>query len=102
MPFIFVYVTNPNEKEAKKIAMHLLRKRLVACTNTFPIKSHYLWKEKIENAKEVVLILKTRKENFEKVKKEIKKIHPYSLPCIIKFDVEANEDFENWIKKETC
>jgi len=101
MSFVFIYVTNPNEKEAKKIALHLLKKRLVACTNIFPIQSSYWEKGKIENTKEVVLILKTRKENFEKVKNEIKKIHPYSVPCIIKFGVEANKEYENWLK-ETC
>jgi periplasmic divalent cation tolerance protein len=101
MPFIFVYVTNPNKKEAKKIALHLLKKRLIACSNIFPIESFYWWKGRIKNAKEVVLIVKTRKENFKKVKNEIKKIHSYSIPCIIKFDVEANKEYEEWLKKET-
>jgi periplasmic divalent cation tolerance protein len=101
LSFVFVYVTNPNKKVAKKIAMHLLRKRLVACANIFPIESAYWWKGKIENVKEIVLILKTKKENFNKIKNEIKKIHPYSIPCIIKFDVEANKEYEKWIKKET-
>jgi periplasmic divalent cation tolerance protein len=101
MSFIFVYITNPNKETAKKIAIHLLKKRLVACTNIFPIESAYWWKGKIENTKEVVLIVKTRKENFNKVKDEIKRIHPYSIPCIIKFGVEANKEYEKWLKKET-
>ena len=101
MSFIFVYITNPNKKVAKKISLHLLKKRIAACTNTFPIDSSYWWKGKIEKTKEVVLIVKTRKENFNKIKNEIKKIHPYSIPCIIKFNVEANKEYENWLKKET-
>jgi len=98
MSFVFIYITNPNKETAKKIAIHLLKKRLVACTNIFPIESAYWWKGKIENTKEVVLIVKTRKENF-KVKDEIKRIHPYSIPCIIKFDVEANKEYEKWLKE---
>jgi periplasmic divalent cation tolerance protein len=101
MSFIFVYVTNPNRREARKIAMHLLKKRLVACANIFPIESSYWWKEKIENTKEVALIVKTRRENFNKIKNEIKKIHSYSIPCIVRFDVEANKEYENWLKGET-
>jgi len=101
MTFIFVYITNPSKKIARKIALYLLKKRLVACANIFPIESSYWWKGKIENTKEVVLVVKTRKENFNKVKNEIKKVHPYSLPCIIKFGVEANKEYEDWIKKET-
>lgn len=98
MSFIFVYVANPNKKEAKRIALQLLKKKLVACANVFPIDSAYWWKGKIEKEKEWVLILKTKKENWEKVKEETKRIHPYSVPCIAKIDVEANKEYEDWLK----
>jgi periplasmic divalent cation tolerance protein len=100
MVFIFVYVTNPDKKTAKKVTLHLLKKRLVACANFFPIESAYWWKSKIERTKEYVLIVKTLEKNFEKVKKEIKKIHPYTVPCITKINVEANEDYEKWLNEE--
>lgn len=100
MPFIFVYVTNPDEKVAKRIANHLLKKRLVACANIFPVDSAYWWKGKIENEEEYVLIAKTKKGNWEKVKREIKKIHPYSVPCITKINVSANKEYEKWLIKE--
>ena len=61
----------------------------------------YWWKGKIENESEVVAIVKTKEENWEKVQQEVKKIHPYETPCIMKFDVEANDDYESWIKSET-
>lgn len=98
--FNLIYITNPDRKTAKKIALRLLKKRLIACANIFPVESVYWWEGKIENAKEVVLILKT-KENFNKIKNEVKKIHPYSIPCIIKFDAEANKEYEEWLKRET-
>jgi periplasmic divalent cation tolerance protein len=98
MSFIFVYVTNPNKKEASRIALHLLKKRLIACANIFPIDSAYWWKDKIEKTKEYVLIVKTKEENWEKVKTEIKKVHPYTVPCITKINVEANKEYENWLK----
>ena len=101
MAFIILYVTHENLKNAQKIASHLLQKKLIACANFFPIKSSYWWKGKIENSEEIVSLLKTRKENWEKVKSEIKKIHPYETPCIIKMNVEANEDYESWVNDET-
>lgn len=101
MSFIFVYITNPNKAEANRIALYLLKKRLIACANIFPIESQYWWKGKIEKAKECVLIAKTIKENFEKVKKEVKRMHKYTIPCITKIEVEANKEYENWLKKET-
>jgi len=98
--FIFVYITNPSEKEAKKIARHLLAKKLIACANIFPIKSMYQWKGKLADEKEFVLIAKTSSKNFEKVKKEVEKIHPYEIPCIARIPVSSNEKYFNWLKNQ--
>jgi len=100
MNFIFVYITNPTKKEAKKIAKHLLEKRLIACANIFPINSLYWWKGKIVDDNEFVLIAKTSNANFEKVKKEVEKIHSYKTPCIIKIPVSSNKKYLDWLKKE--
>jgi len=88
-------------EEAKKVTSHLLQKKIIACANFFPISSSFWWKGKMDNSNEIVALLKTKKQNWEKVKSEIKKIHSYETPCIMKLDVEANEDYEDWIEKET-
>ena len=98
MAFILVYVTNPDKNVAKRIGNHLLKKRLIACANIFPIDSAYWWKGKIEEAGEYIIIAKTKKENWGKVKKEIKKIHPCEVPCIIKINVSANKEYEDWLR----
>ena len=101
MTFIAVYVTHSNEEEAKKIWDLLLDKKIIACYNLFPISAFYWWNWSIANANEIVSLLKTNKENWELLKSEVKKIHPYKIPCIMKFEVEANEDYEEWIQWET-
>lgn len=101
MSFIVVYITHKNMKEAKKVSDYLLNKKLIACVNYFPIQSAFWWKGKIANSKEIVSLVKTKKENWQKIKSEVKKIHPYDTPCIMKYDVEANEDYEKWINDET-
>lgn len=100
MNFIFVYITNPTKKEAKKIAKHLLRKKLIACANIFPINSLYRWEGKIVDENEFVLIAKTDNANFEKVKNEVERIHSYKVPCIIKISVSSNKKYLDWLKKE--
>jgi len=95
-----LYIPCKNNAEANKIAKHLLRKRLIACANIFPIKSIYRWKKKIVNDKEIVVIAKTLKGKFNTVKKEVKKIHSYETPCIAMIDSRANRDFEKWVKGE--
>ena len=101
MAFCIIYVTHENLEEAKKVGNHLLEKKMIACANYFPITSSFLWKENIQYEEEFISILKTSLKNWERVKEEIKKVHPYDTPAIIKFQVEANEDFEKWIEEET-
>lgn len=101
MKFIIIYITHKNSKEAKRICNYLLKKKLIACVNYFPIESAYWWKGKIENSKEIVSLIKTRKSNWKKIKEVVMKMHPYETPCIIKFEVEANKDYADWVSKET-
>ncbi len=96
--FIYIYITNPTKENAKNIAKYLLKKKLIACANIFPIDSLYWWKNKIVDEKEIVLIAKTLEKNFEKVKKEVEKIHPYSIPCIVKIPVSCNQKYFKWLK----
>lgn len=98
--FIFIYITNPSEEKAKEIAKHLIEKKLIACGNIFPISSLYMWKGKLEDEKEFVLIAKTLDKNFEKVKQEVEKIHPYDVPCIIRIPVSSNEKYFKWLDGE--
>ena len=101
MAFIVIYVTHKDDESCQKIISHLLKKKLIACANMFPIQSSFWWKGKIEGANEVVSLLKTKRENWEKVMNEIKRLHSYDTPCIMKLSVEANEEYEQWITDET-
>ncbi|PIY80916.1 MAG: divalent-cation tolerance protein CutA [Candidatus Pacebacteria bacterium CG_4_10_14_0_8_um_filter_42_14] len=96
----FIYITNENLDEAKKIARHLLDKRMIGCANIFPITSMYWWKDKIVDGDEFVLIAKTTQNNVEKIRNEVAKIHPFDTPCIIKIDVDPNEKYLKWIESE--
>jgi len=95
-----VYITCKDSKEAKKVSMHLLRKRLIACANIFPIRSMYWWNYKIVDDKENVIIAKTNNKNFPKMVKEVNRIHSYKIPCILKINVTANKEYEQWANKE--
>lgn len=98
---ILIYITAKDKEEAKAISKALLEKRLVACTNIHPIDSLYWWKNKIQEDQETVIIAKTKETNYEKVKQEVKKLHSYDTPCILKIKAEANEEYTKWIQKET-
>ena len=91
-----VYITCKDDKEAKRISRHLLEKKLIGCVNMFPIKSMFWWEGKIDECSETVIIAKTL--DYEKVKKVVKKIHSYSVPCILKIEAEANPEYMKWIR----
>lgn len=95
-----VYITCKDKKEAEKISLHLLRKRLIACANIFPIKSMYWWNNKIVNDNENVIIAKTNNKNFKKAVAEVKKLHSYEIPCILRINATANKEYEDWANRE--
>lgn len=101
MSFIAVYTTFPNIVEANFISSKLLEKKIIACYNTFPVKNSYHWLGMIETGEEIVSLMKTRKDNWKVLKQKIESWHNYQTPCIMRFEVEANDDFEKWIKEET-
>lgn len=75
----------------------MVKQRLVACVNIFPIDSIYWWEGKIVSDKEVVLIAKTVKRNYRKVENFIKKRHSYKVPCVMGWEVErVKKEYEGW------
>lgn len=101
MAIIMIKVTYPNILEANKTIQHLLKKRLISSANSFPIKSTSCWTGKIQTVDEIIVFLKTRKDNWKKARDEIKRIHPYEIPCILKIDVKSNKDYEDWVNNQT-
>lgn len=95
-----VYITCKDKREAEKIARHLLKKRLIACANFFPIKSMYWWNKKIVNEAEYAIIAKTNSNNYKKAANEIRRVHSCKIPCIQRIDANSNAKFERWASKE--
>lgn len=100
MSFIAVYITNPSETAARQIAERLLGEKLVACANIFPISSAYWWHGEIRHEGEYVVLAKSIPELWDALVEEVNRNHPYELPCLMRFDVTANEAYEHWIRKE--
>lgn len=98
---ILIYITCKNKAEAKRIGLVLVKKRLAACCNIFPVDSIYHWKSKVVRDREVVLIVKTLKKNSKRVEREVKKIHSYTVPFIAEIPIKrVNPEYLNWANKE--
>lgn len=101
MWFIVVYVTHANQEDAKRIGDLLLAKKVIACYNIVPIEAVYRRKWDIAHEDEIVTLLKAPTEHRKMIQILLKEHHPYEIPCIMKINVEANKEYEDWIKKET-
>ena len=99
MNFFLTYVTTKNEEEALKLANLAVQKNLAACGNIFPkMKSIYKWKNKLQNDKETVLILKTNSNKYPLLEKLILEKHSYEVPCILKISInDGNKEYLKWI-----
>lgn len=95
-----VYITVPSQEKAQEIVTTLLESNLIACATFFPCNSTYWWQGAIENDAEYVIIAKTVRTNYEQLLAKITAIHPYKVPCILKFDVEANQAYAQWVFDE--
>ncbi|MFN0175274.1 MAG: divalent-cation tolerance protein CutA [Saprospiraceae bacterium] len=101
MPFLIFYITYPDEATARSISENLVTQRLAACANVFPIQSTYWWEGTVQHEGEWVSILKTRFGLESALEKAIEALHPYEVPCIMRFEARANEAYEKWIEAET-
>lgn len=101
--YLIVFVTASSKEEAQKIAQGLLREKLAACVNIVEnVDSHFWWQGKLDRAKEVFLIIKTRKSLFHKLAKKVKYLHSYEVPEIIALPIIAgNKQYLDWIDDST-
>src|SRR4051812_105522 len=96
---ILVLTNCGSQEEASKIARALVESGLAACVNILPgVQSVYTWKAAIEVAPEWTLLIKTRRDMFEDVAAQIRKLHSYDLPEVVAVPIVAGlEAYLDWI-----
>ena len=86
---IVVLVTCGKREEADHLAKSLVELRLAACVNVIPgVLSCYWWEGKVTRDNELLLIIKTSRTRFEELRKEVQRLHSYSVPEIIALPIE--------------
>jgi periplasmic divalent cation tolerance protein len=100
MKMAIYYLTCVNDWEADKISRVLLAQKLVVCTKQTPVLSNSWWKGKLAEEKEVLLTMESVEENFEKIEKEIKKLHSHETFVLYSIPAKTTKKVEEWIKEE--
>ena len=98
-----VFVTVGKRDEAEKIGSALVEEKLAACCNLVgPIRSIYRWKGEICRDEETLLILKTRREGFEKLRARVVQLHSYIVQEIVAIPIVAGHaPHLDWVRDET-
>jgi periplasmic divalent cation tolerance protein len=103
MPVLLAYCTCPDAESAAKIAHALVKERLAACVNQLPgVRSTYRWHGSVEQADEVLLLIKTTTDRLDALTVRLRTLHPYELPELIAVEVRAGlPAYLNWVATET-
>lgn len=97
--YVVVMVTAPGKLAARKLAKAALKEKLAACANLVSgVESHYWWHDKLEHAREVLIIFKTMEELLPDLERVILDLHPYDTPEFVAFNLMGgNGRYIDWI-----
>ena len=101
---IVVFMTAANGEEATRLADMLVAAHLAACVQILPeIESVYRWEGKIERASEILMLVKTTKERFVDLEREVRALHSYDTPEIMAIPVVAGSaPYLEWLTQATA
>ena len=96
---ILVLTTASSRDEARRIGRALVERLLAACVSIVPqVNSSYRWEGEIDEAEECLLIVKTTRAAFERVRDAINELHSYDVPECISVAIESGSAaYLNWL-----
>ncbi len=98
---IVIGITCETKESAKKIARALLEKKLIACSNIFPVESLFWWKGEVTSEQEVFLMCKSLESKYEEIKNAVEELHEYDVPLIEAWKVDyINEGYKKFLEEE--
>ena len=102
MNIVLIQTTCASKTEAKNIAKILIDSKLAACVQLSECESLYTWNGEFCSDDEILVSIKTKKENFEKIKNKIKEYHSYDVPEIIEIEItNTSKKYLKFIEEST-
>ncbi|KAL6096647.1 uncharacterized protein ACO6RY_05923 [Pungitius sinensis] len=94
-----VLINSPNVQAAKDIGRGIMERRLAASINILSKTSTmYYWKGDIQEASEVLMLVKTKTSRIQQVTDYVRSLHPYANPEVLSFLVEdGSPPYVKWM-----
>ena len=87
---LIVFTSFVHEDDAVRVVRQLVEERLIACGNLLPgARSIYRWEGAVADEREVVVLMKTRKQDWTALMSRLHELHPYATPECVAVRVAA-------------
>ena len=98
---LLVFTTFASEEDAVRVVRVLVEERLIACGNLLPgARSLYRWKGGVADEREVVALLKTRKQDWTALLSRLHELHPYETPeCVAVRMAAVAPKYAAWLEE---
>jgi periplasmic divalent cation tolerance protein len=102
-PAVLILTTAPNGDVAALIAATLVDERLAACVSQVPgVLSRYRWAGNVEEAAEVLVLVKTRRGLEDALMRRLAELHPHEVPEVLVLPVSGGHiPYLDWIGEAT-
>ncbi|WP_133499447.1 divalent-cation tolerance protein CutA [Cognatilysobacter terrigena] len=103
MSVAVLHCTCPDAATADRIAAALVDERLAACVQQLPgVRSTYRWEGRVEQADEILLLIKTAKNRIPAVIARVQAMHPYDVPELLAIDAsDGAPTYLDWVTAQS-
>lgn len=97
---LMVFTTFANETDAERVVRTLVEERLIACGNLVPgVRSLYRWEGKVADEREVMVVMKSRKQDWPALMSRLSELHPYKTPeCVAVRIASGAPAYMTWLE----
>lgn len=97
---IVVLNTCDSEAEAERLARLLVNRHLAACVSVVPrLRSFYRWKGAVESQEEWLLLIKSSRPLFDRLRAAIEGAHTYEVPEVLALPVvDGAAPYLDWLE----
>ncbi len=95
---VFIYNTCRDVNTAKELGKKIIKARVAACVNIWPMHSIYFSDGELKEDTEAVLFIKTNEPKMAEIENFLIKNHTYTTPIVAALEVKRlNREYKEWM-----